>query len=116
MLYVAKSFKFIGIQTANNSLIVHYPSTCPSCFIEFYCFSNSTLSEVGEIVFPDGNAYSDDITQNSKYVVETEDYATLHVQLLDSTRDYSGIFTCKLPDSYGNTIEISVGIYADFSG
>ena len=52
-MYVAESFAMEDI-LVNNSAILYHPLNCSDCVVEFYCLSNSTLCDVGEVVLPDG--------------------------------------------------------------
>ena len=111
----------MGITPANNSFIVHDPSWCSSCLTEWYCFSNSTESGVGEVVFPDGNVYSNVTGFNGDFTVERLDFSVLHIEMLNLSsipglNQYEGVFTCKLPDSFGNILETSIGLYTGLVG
>ena len=114
-IYVARSLNFSGIVPANNSFIVHYPSSCSGCQVDFTCYSDSTSSGKGEVVFPDGNAYSSAASLDGGYTVERLQYSTLHVQV-SNLYPTLGVFTCKLPDSNGKTIHTSIGVYASPTG
>ena len=104
VVYVAKSMNREDVILANNSAILYDSPTCSGCVTEFYCLSNSTLSGVGEVVFPDGTVHTTDS-------VERLAFSTLRVQLSNS-QPTTGIFTCRLPDTNGNILEASIGLYS----
>jgi hypothetical protein len=104
VLYVVSSDNAKEEIVANNSLVFRYPPTCSGCSVEFYCFSNSTISGVGEVVFPDGT------TRNSDHFVERLPFSTLRVQVPNNSA--SGLHTCSMPDSNGNILEASIGLYS----
>ena len=91
----------------NNSLITKSYSRQ----VTVHCYSNSTSTNIGYYIFPDGI---------SKY--STFDYLDYRVNRETSgvyiqaerynTPDIWGIFTCEIPDSDGNIVETSIGIYS----
>ena len=107
----------------NNSIItiytgyVGYSSTYRR--LAFYCCSNSTSGYTGSFLGLNGNSYSGRIT--------VQDYNSSHIHAgciylyLDKLgNSYSqnwlssseqGIYTCRMPDSTGRNIDVSVGIY-----
>ena len=106
MAYVVDSYDQEDTILANNSAILHHPWSCLGCSVEFYCFSNSSLSEVGEVVFPDGTTH----TKSIQPMVERLPFATLRVQVSNS-QPMTGVFTCRLPDSNGNILETSISLF-----
>ena len=109
-IYVQYSQEFYYRAVTNNSLIVQRGSSYDR--VDIYCCSNSTSQSVGYYDFPDGSRVSDDYNYYY-YTVSQESYGCIR---LGSYRYYtpyiSGIFTCQIPDSVDNIIEISIGIYS----
>ena len=86
--------------------------TCSYCRITLDCYSNSTLTSVGYFLFSNGarlysnsRYYDYNIYRLTNSGVRLRSYST-------SGPDIFGIFTCELPDSEGNTVETSIGIYS----
>ena len=113
-IYVHHSQYFASTSgaVANNSLIVLKPYTCSYCRIYLDCYSNSTLQSVGYFLFSNGarlhsntDYYDYNINRLTNSGIRLRSYST-------STPDLFGIFTCELPDSEGNTVETSIGIYS----
>ena len=75
------------------------------------------------MVFPDGNAYSNVTSLNGDFTVERLNFSVLHI-IIEMLNSYSipelnqhvGVFTCKLPDSFGNILETSIGIFTGLVG
>ena len=111
-MYVAHSLNYSGVIVANNSLV--FPSYCYNCKTEFYCYSNSTFSDVGEVIFPDGSVHHTKPVYGTEYNVERLEHSGIHIQLRNSQAQ--GIYTCRLPDSSGNVLDISIGLYRDLPG
>ena len=111
-IYVDDSYHVNNLAVNNNSLIVQKPNSCYYCKIDIYCYSNSTSSSVGYYKFPtnqrvdsDGRHYDYTIGRINPSGIRIRSYST-------RTPDVWGIFTCELPDSEGNTVETSIGIYS----
>lgn len=113
-IYVAHSLNYSGVTVANNSLIVHHPPSCHSCKTEFYCYSNSTFSNVGEVIFPDGSVHHTNPVRGTDYYVERLKHSGIHIQV--HNLNAQGIYTCKLPDSSGSILDVSIGLYRDLPG
>ena len=97
---------------ANNSYIVHDdPDSCSSddCSTDIYCYTNSSLMSAREVIFPDGKVYN-----YSGYVMTTMvEFLGSAIHLVVSNADSSeGIFTFVIPDSNGNMIHLSFGLYS----
>ena len=110
--YVRYSYYLNNMAVANNSLIVQKSSSCYNCKVDVYCHSNSTLTSAGYYIFPnDARQYS--IYDYYDYSVAREAYSGIRINNYGSlTPDIWGIFTCEIPDSEGNTVETSIGIYS----
>ena len=109
----------------NNSIVttytgyVSYYSTYRR--LAFYCCSNSTSGYFSSFVGLNGNSYSGRIS--IERFSSSSSYAGCMYLYLDELRYYSfqnvlssyeqGIYTCRMPDSTGRIIELSVGIYRD---
>ena len=114
MLYAIDRYDQTGTLLANNSIIFHHSSSCSDCQVEFYCFSNSTLSDVGDVLVPyyyDDTIGSGGSGHSEQVAVERLPFSTLHVQVPSVGLGNVGIFTCRLPDTNGNTLDYSIGIY-----
>ena len=111
-IYVDDSYYVNRLAVNNNSLIVQKPNYCRYCKIDVFCYSNSTSSSVGYYEFPNnGRVYSD----NSYYRYTVSRTNPSGIRIYSYYRyepDIWGIFTCELPDSEGNTVETSIGIYS----
>ena len=110
-MYVEYSHYIRGKAVKNNSLIVD--RSCGSfCRINVHCHSNSTSRSVGYYLFPTGHT----VYSNSDiYDYYVDRYGYGGVRIRDSygnVPDIWGIFICKIPDSNGNTLEASIGIYS----
>ena len=69
------------------------------------------------MVFPDGNAYSNVTSLNGDFTVERLNFSVLHISSsIPELNQHVGVFTCKLPDSFGNILETSIGIYTGLVG
>ena len=106
-MHVAESYNQEDTILSNNSATLYHPPSCFYCRVKFYCISNSTLSGVGDLVLPDGSIHH---TDSSGLSVERLPFSTLHVQVSNS-QPVTGLFTCRLPDSNGNTLETTIGLY-----
>ena len=97
---------------ANNSLIVQKSSSCSYCKVDVFCYSNSTSSNTGYYIFPNADRISSD-SRRYDYTVDQRSYSGVRIRSYSSrTPDIWGIFTCEIPDSEGNTVETSIGIYS----
>ena len=95
----------------NNSLIVQKSGTCRYCKVDVYCHSDSTSEDVGYYVLPNGR--EEYRTTTYYYSIGRVGYAGVRIRSYSShTPTIWGVFTCVIPDSEGNTIEISIGIYS----
>ena len=110
-MYVEHSRYITGKAVKNNSLIVDQ-SCGRFCKIDVQCHSNSTSQSVGYYLFPNGNTvYSD--SDHYDYYIDRYGYGGVRIR--DSygrSPDIWGIFICKIPDSNGNILEASIGIYS----
>ena len=99
----------------NNGIIVACDA-CGDITLEFYCISNSTQSDVGQITGKDGTI----LTNNNVWHLDSPSFycGAYRVQARNAlTADQQGIYTCTIPDSNNNTFEINVGLYPQgFSG
>lgn len=95
----------------NNSFIVQKSRSCYYCKVDVYCHCDATLEDVGVYVFPNGR----EIYSSSNYYyyyVRREGYSGIRIRNYHTYTPSSwGIFTCKMPDSEGNMIENSIGVY-----
>ena len=80
-----------------------------------YCHSNSTSQSVGDYFYPDGyTTYSDSIPSYYIITMCTElDMLVFGYVNVIHIHPLSGVSSfCKIPDSDGNTLEVSIGIYS----
>ena len=97
---------------ANNTVIVKKSYNCYYCEISFYCYSNSSSSNVGYIRFPGNSLVYSDSSWNY-WEVYRQSPSGMRVRNYNRYDPYSwGILTCELPDSNGNTLEICAGVYS----
>ena len=112
-LYVHHSYYYDSTSTAvaNNSLILRKTRTCYYCKVDIVCHSNSTSQTVGFYIYPNGaRIYSNGNYYN--YTAYRTGYSGIRLRNYRyDTPIYYGIFTCELPDSEGNTLHTSIGIY-----
>ena len=114
LVYVIQSEYINNAAVSNNTAIKHL---CRTCHLAFYCYSNSTVTSSSALItFPNNEVVSD---RSASY------YNRLSVQRVapsgitltytyyynDYNRLTSGIYTCKIPDSLGIPIELSIGLY-----
>ena len=111
-MYVRYSEYINGMAVKNNSLIVQKQSSCRYCKVDIYCYSNSSSQNVGYYLSPNGGrVYSN--SDYYDYTIQRTGYGGVRMHnYYDYTPDIWGIFTCQLPDSEGNTLETSIGIYS----
>ena len=115
-LYVVDSRSNPNKVVPNNTFIVgRYWSSWRRSYYAYdvYCYSNSTSSNVGYYLFPNGGKYYSGYN-NVQTLRQTPSGIRLHFS--SSSGGYWGIFTCQIPDSNGNTVETSIGIYSSTPG
>ena len=112
-IYVVNSYYLDNTPVTNNSLIVRQRSSGQGCSINVYCYSNTTSSDVGHVIFPNGEVYSNEFSGNVR--VDRKNPSGIQFQNSKAHSYYLGhygIYTCELPaDFEGNTLEASIGIY-----
>ena len=95
---------------ANNSVVILKPSSCRYCKVAFYCYSNSSDTNNGYIIFPNGRRY-----YNSRsYSVHIQREIPSGIQFQNHVYNapyYQGVYTCQLPDSNGNILNIYIAYY-----
>ena len=125
-VYVTTSYVPLSSSSLpNNSIITTYTGSVGyhSTYrrLAFYCCSNSTSGYFSSFVGPDGYSYSGRIS--IERFSSPSSYAGCMYLYLDKLRNSfsqnvlstgeQGIYTCRMPDSAGRIIELSVGIYRD---
>ena len=114
--YVKNSFSHKNTAVANNSLIVADLYNCGSCSgnVDVYCYSNSTLSNVGYVITSGTNRINNTTTNYGVSMFRVNP-SGIQIKITNNIYRYryyyTGIYTCELPDSEGNTLEASIGIY-----
>ena len=110
-MYIEDSRYHESMAVTNNSLIVSNSYKCHECEVNVYCYSNTTSSNVGYVIFPNGGRVYNDRDYHDISVYRVNPSGMHFYNYRSYTIDYSGIYTCELPDTEGNTLEASVGIY-----
>ena len=111
-IFVNRSKDINNKAVANNSVIILKPYPCPYCRVDFYCYSNSSDTDNAFIIFPNNgryyrNRYNTEVSKlNNPSRIRLRNYA-------NNAPTYEGIYTCQLPDSNGNILNINIGYYAD---
>ena len=94
----------------NNSLIV---AGADNRISEFRCLSGSKSLDVGQLISPAG----EDITflGSDSFLVRKGgrfDPGLLHVRRVVPLRtDEQGVYTCRIPDEMGRTLDVNVALY-----
>ena len=125
-IYVGVSqLSYSSSSLPNNSIITTYISSAgySSTYrrMAFYCCSTFTSGYTGSFIGVNGNSYLGRITV--QHYSSSHVYAGCIYLYLDKLgNSYSqnvlssseqGIYTCRMPDSAGRNIDVSVGIYRD---
>ena len=101
--YVDESNYLNNVAVANNSLIVTRHSR-----VDVHCYSNSTSTNIGYYIFPDSVSQY----RSSYHSYNIYRQTNSGVRLYSYNTNIWGIFTCEIPDSEGNNVETSIGIYS----
>ena len=101
----------------SNNTAVH--RGCVQCPVTLFCYSNSTVaasSSAAVFSYPPNNW---DISQQSSSYYNpiaiqriVPSGISLRYQYTGYQSQTSGIYSCKVPDSHGNEIQFSVGLYS----
>ena len=111
-MFVTHSKHLNNKALANNSVVILEPSACQYCRLVFYCYSNSSNTNKGYIIFPNDQQYYDN---SSIYDVEIRRLIPSGIRFrnyISLTPHIDGIYTCQLPDSNGNILNISIAYYS----
>ena len=94
----------------NNTAIYH---TCRSCPLTLHCYSNSTASVASTyITTPDNRDRASYSSYYDAINIQRVSPAGIRLRHLTNYRSAtSGIYICKVPDSHGNQIQYSFGLY-----
>ena len=111
-IYVSTSPLYSSSPLPNNNIITSSSSYIPQ--MGFYCCSNSTSGYTGTFIGLNGNSHSGKFSVEH-YSSSSSRAGCMYIYL----RYYSGhlysseqgIYTCRMPDSAGRNIDVSVGIY-----
>ena len=80
--------------------------------LRFYCRSDSTVKNLGELIGPDGTAItSNDVFEISTNRIGGEIEVVNFVGSNDVTSSEQGVYTCRIPLQSGVIREINIGIY-----
>lgn len=117
-IYVQLSRDVSTAPVVNNSFVIARSKQCgyrcSETVLDLYCYSNSTSQSVGYFKFPNDHSY---YSSEYGYSLQRQTYSAMRMYIHVGYRSYSsgqiwGIFTCELPDTEGNTVETSIGIYS----
>lgn len=98
-----------GSPAPNNTFISGFSSRYSTYNV--YCYSNSTSTSVGYFRFPNGGRYYS--SYPDYHYISRQNPSGIYMYKRSGTYLQSyGIFTCELPDSEGNIVETSLGIYS----
>ena len=99
----------MGISIKNNSLIVQKQHYCGyDCKVDVYCHSNSTSQSVGDYFYIQHTLTPFLAIISLQLDMLVFGYVTvIHIHPLSGVSSF-----CKIPDSDGNTLEVSIGIYS----
>ena len=123
-MYVTHSqLSYSSSSLPNNSIITSYTGSYSwyrsGTRMGFYCCSNSTTSgSTGTFIGLNGNSYSGRFSFQ-RYSSSSSSAGCIHIYLNGDYRhsqnylssSEQGVYTCRMPDSAGRNIDISVGIY-----
>ena len=74
------------------------------------CISGSTSSNVGHLF--DINEVDITLSSTDPFFIFRNNPGTVHVRSLRSLRsNEQGIYTCRIPDESGTTVDVNVGLY-----
>ena len=111
-MYVERSRHISNQAVPNNTALIlsrerhTYFRRVSFYIVRFYCFSNASDSSP-TIVLPRGREY----TTNSYYGVRPVQQSGIYLSFKREYRPDTGIYTCRMTDSNGHVVDMSVGIY-----
>ena len=104
----------IGSQP-NNGLVrpIVSASTFPeACRLRFFCRTDSTVTNLGELIGPGGTAItSSDVFEINTDRIDGELQVQNFVSSNNVTSSEQGVYTCRIPQQSGEIREINIGIY-----
>ena len=110
-IYVEGSQYINSKPVANNTALHFKTSNCQRYYcdaVSIYCYSSATSARVS-VVLPNGSEKFTGIY--STYIIEQVSPSGLHFKNMRYYTPPQGIYTCRMPDSNGNTLEMSFGLY-----
>ncbi len=102
-LYVRSSLYSNQIPLSNNSALVWRSPTYSYLEMDIYCMSNSSSSSTGTLLTPYGSALSHTSCGIGCYQVYSSSSSL--------SSSYQGIYTCRIADSRGISLDVNFGIY-----
>ena len=124
-IYVSSTWlSYSSLSLHNNSIITsyngYYSLHSSGTRMAFYCCSSSTISgSTGTFIGLNGNSYygiinvqrysSSSSYAGCMYIYLNKIYGSYSQNYLSSSEE--GIYTCRMPDSTGRNVDVSVGIY-----
>ena len=111
-IFVTHSKNVNNMAVENNSLVILKPSDCLHCKVDFTCYSNSSDPNNGYIISPNGGRYY----SGRPYYMEVQRKSPSGIQVRSYTYrnpSLEGVYTCQLPDSNGNILNLNIAYYTD---
>lgn len=117
IFFIGAGFFVSGIgNVPNNSILVTTSGRIP----QLYCLSGSNMSVVGEWISPGGRNLAADRSDPFDIIFGS---STSPGQLLIETpganppimMTHEGVYTCRIPDEYGQTEQLHIGLYLSAS-
>ncbi len=102
-LYAKSSYYSNRIPLSNNSALVWRSPTYSYNELDIYCMSNSSSSSTGSLLTPYGWALSRTSCGIGCYRVYSSSSSL--------SSSYRGIYTCRIADSRGISLDVNFGIY-----
>ncbi len=102
-LYAESSYYSNRIPLPNNSALVWRSPTSRYLEMDIYCMSNSSSSTTGSLLTPYGSALSRTSCGIGCYRVYSSSSSL--------SSSYQGIYTCRIADSKGISLDVNFGIY-----
>ena len=95
----------------NNSLVISRSSTS-TVRVRFLCSSTSVSSGVGKLIGLGGSPVA-----STNFFIDLIQLGTVEVvntnQNINIGSGNQGVFTCRIPDENGRTVDINIGIYSN---
>ena len=114
-IYVTHSEYISSSAVPNNSIAVVKYSSCYYCRMHFHCYSEASTG-AAYIRFPNNyRQYSTSGSYNMR-VYQTSPAGVYAYNYRHSSPSYTGVYTCEIPDSRGNTLHFSIVWFTSLPG